>query len=235
MAQKRMFDKGLLETDDFMDMPMSTKALYFLLGMEADDEGFVSPKRVMRLYGGTDDDIRVLISKKFIIKFESGVIVITNWNENNYLDKNRIKETKYQAERHLLALSNNKYVMLNECLTDVQPEEYRGEENSTEENSNCEETSRNKEIAEIIDLFKKTLAPSLSFGNKTQRKAVEEMLKKWKFEKVKDMAERVISVQGKPYAPRASTPHAMWTKIGDFASYFQSENIGAKSNNVATV
>jgi hypothetical protein len=60
MAQKRMFDKGLLETDDFMDMPMSTKALYFLLGMEADDEGFVSPKRVFRLYGGTEDDLKVL-------------------------------------------------------------------------------------------------------------------------------------------------------------------------------
>ena len=127
-----MFDKSLLETDDFMDMPVSTKALYFLLGMEADDEGFVSPKRVMRLYGGTEDDLKVLTAKKFIITFKSGVIVITDWNENNYLDKNRIKKTKYKAEKALLALSSNKYTLLNECLTDVQPEEYRVEENRRE-------------------------------------------------------------------------------------------------------
>jgi hypothetical protein len=134
MAQKRMFDKGLLETDAFMDMPMPTKALYFLLGMEADDEGFVSPNRVMRIYGGNVDDLRVLISKNFVIQFESGVIVITDWKENNYLDKNRIKETKYQNEKKLLALSSNKYIMLNKGLTDVEPEESRIEQNRVVEN-----------------------------------------------------------------------------------------------------
>ena len=83
MAQKRMFDKSIIETDEFLDMGMPTKALYFLLGMEADDEGFVSPKRVMRIYGGNDDDLKVLIAKKFVIKFESGVVVITHWTKNN--------------------------------------------------------------------------------------------------------------------------------------------------------
>ena len=116
-----MFDKGLLETDAFMDMPMASKALYFLLGMEADDEGFVSPGRVMRIYGGNPDDLKVLIAKNYVIQFKSGVIVITDWNENNYLDKNRIKETKYQAEKQLLTLSSNKYRMLNKSLTDVKP------------------------------------------------------------------------------------------------------------------
>lgn len=128
-----MFDKGLIETDAFMDMPMPTKALYFLLGMEADDEGFVSPKRVMRIYGGNEDDLRVLIAKEFVIQFESGVVVITDWHENNYLDKNRMKETKYQGERKLLALSSGKYKRLNVCLTDVEPVERRVEERSREE------------------------------------------------------------------------------------------------------
>jgi hypothetical protein len=86
MAQKRMFDRAIIDTDKFMDMSMSTKALYFLLGMEADDEGFVSYKKVMRIHGGNEDDIKVLVAKNFLIKFESGVVVITDWNKNNWLD-----------------------------------------------------------------------------------------------------------------------------------------------------
>ena len=124
-----MFDKSIIETDVFMDMSMPTKALYFLLGMEADDEGFVSPKRVMRIYGGNDDDLKVLIVKGFVIQFDSGVVVITDWKENNYLDKNRIKPTQYQNEKKTLELNKNKY-MLNRCLTDVQPVEKSIEEKS---------------------------------------------------------------------------------------------------------
>lgn len=143
MAQKRMFDKSIIETDEFMDMSMTTKALYFLLGMEADDEGFVSPKRVMRIYGGSEDDLKVLIAKNYCIKFESGVVVITNWHENNYLDKKRVKATRYQAEKKLLALEKGKYKMLNNGLTDVKQmlrensiEENRIEENSIEQKHN---------------------------------------------------------------------------------------------------
>ena len=77
MANKRMFNKSITDTEKFINMPMSTKALYFLLGMETDDYGYVSPKRVMRMYGGSDDDIKILIAKGFIIPFEDGVIVIT--------------------------------------------------------------------------------------------------------------------------------------------------------------
>jgi hypothetical protein len=137
MAQKRMFDKSIIETDEFMDMSMTTKALYFLLGMEADDEGFVSPKRVMRIYGGSEDDLKVLIAKNYCIKFESGVVVITHWHENNYLDKKRVKATRYQTEKKLLALDKGKYNMLNNGLTDVKQmlRENRIEENSIEENS----------------------------------------------------------------------------------------------------
>jgi len=133
MAQKRMFDKSIIENDYFMDLPMGSKALYFLLGMEADDEGFVSPKRVLKLYGGSDDDIKVLISKNFIIPFESGVVVITDWKINNWLDKRRIKETRYQLEKATLNIENGRYIqgakqVLSKCLESI-------EENSIEENS----------------------------------------------------------------------------------------------------
>lgn len=138
MAQKRMFDKGIIEMDSFMDMPMPTKALYFLLGMEADDEGFVSPKRVMRIYGGNDDDLKVLIAKNFVIQFENGVIVITDWKENNWLDSRRVKPTVYRHERSLLAIVGGKYTLLSNCLAIAKPEEKR-----TEENININKRNRN--------------------------------------------------------------------------------------------
>jgi len=178
-----------------MDMPMPTKALYFLLGMEADDEGFVSPKRVMRLYGGNEDDLQVLIAKKFVIQFKSGVIVITDWKENNYLDKNRIKETKYQAEKSLLALSRNKYYMLNDCLTNVKPEESRVEESRVEERRIISktavavlDTSTNKKIGEIINAFKEVnpLYEKL-FMRKAERDSSRWLLEKFGEEKIKNL------------------------------------------------
>jgi hypothetical protein len=132
MANKRMFDKAIVDTDKFMDMPMSAKALYFLLGMEADDEGFVSHKKVMRVHGGNEDDLKVLAVKEFIIIFQSGVTVITDWNRNNWLDSRRSKPTEYEKEKKLLSLtSNNKYVLSN-GLTSI-------EESSIEEREVREE------------------------------------------------------------------------------------------------
>jgi len=109
VASKRMFDKSIIDTDRFTDMPMSTKALYFLLGMEADDFGFVSPKRIMRMHGGTEDDVKILVAKNFVIPFDSGVYVITEWNKHNWLDKRHIKPTEYQEELKMLRLVDKKY------------------------------------------------------------------------------------------------------------------------------
>lgn len=144
MARKRMFDLDIINQDSFFDLPMDAKALYFLLGMEADDEGFVSPKKVLRLYGGTEDSLKVLIAKKYIIPFETGVIVITDWKRNNYLDKNKTKPTIYQNEKMQIMYDENsqKYISLtevkpklNQSLTKVNVEENRIVENSIEENS----------------------------------------------------------------------------------------------------
>ena len=144
MARKRMFDLDIINQESFFDLPMDTKALYFLLGMEADDEGFVSPKKVLRLYGGTEDSLKVLATKKYIIPFESGVIVITDWKRNNYLQKDRIKPTIYQEEKQQIVydedtqkytcLTNDKQ-MFNKCLTNVNIEENSIEENSIVENN----------------------------------------------------------------------------------------------------
>lgn len=132
-AQKRMFDRAIIDTDRFMDLSMSAKALYFLLGMEADDEGFVSPRKVLRIHGGNDDDIKLLISKGLIIPFQSGVVVITDWNNNNWLDSRRIKPTQYKEEKKLLTLSGDKTYSLSTRLALVKPVESSIEERSTEE------------------------------------------------------------------------------------------------------
>ena len=130
MARKRMFDLEIINQDSFLDLPMESKALYFLLGMEADDEGFVAPRKVLRLYGGTEDSLKVLIAKNFIIPFSTGVIVITDWKRNNYLDKKRVKETIYQEEKK--QLNYNEKTEKYECLTNVKQmlNENRIEENS---------------------------------------------------------------------------------------------------------
>lgn len=108
MAEKRMFSKKIIDTDWFMDMPASTQNLYFHLSMRADDDGFVaSPKRIIKLVGATDDDYRILISKKFIIPFESGVCVITDWRINNYLRTDRYAETIYTQEKQSLNVDEN--------------------------------------------------------------------------------------------------------------------------------
>lgn len=101
MANRRMFSKEIVGSDQFLDMPVSSRELYFQLGMEADDDGFVSPKKILRMIGATIDDIRNLGEKGFIIPFESGVVVIRHWKQNNYLRSDRYKPTLYQEEYKL--------------------------------------------------------------------------------------------------------------------------------------
>ena len=111
MAQRRMTSMRVVGSDDFLDMPPSTQNLYFHLGMYADDDGFVTPRKVMRLVTATQDDLKVLIGKKFVIPFESGVIVITHWKENNYIQKDRYTETIYKYEKEKLACIHNVYIL----------------------------------------------------------------------------------------------------------------------------
>jgi uncharacterized phage protein (TIGR02220 family) len=121
MAERRMFAKTIVLSDAFLDMPMSSRCLYFTLGMFADDEGFVNnPKSIMRQCGATADDMNVLIAKKFILVFESGVIVIKHWRLHNLIRSDRRHETKYQAEKELLCYDENgAYTLETPINTDV--------------------------------------------------------------------------------------------------------------------
>ena len=108
MAERRMFAKTIVTSDAFLDMPMSARCLYFTLGMFADDDGFVNnPKSIIRQIGASEDDIKVLLAKRFLIAFESGVIVIKHWRINNYLRNDRYHETAYIDEKKLLSIDDN--------------------------------------------------------------------------------------------------------------------------------
>lgn len=108
MAERRMFAKTIVLSDAFLDLPMSARCLYFTLGMLADDDGFVnSPRSIMRQVGASDDDIKILIAKKFVLVFDNGVIVIKHWRINNYLRNDRYTETKYIEEKAQITTDKN--------------------------------------------------------------------------------------------------------------------------------
>lgn len=113
-----MFAKTIVTSDAFLDMPLSARCLYFTLGMFADDDGFVNnPKSIMRQVGACTDDLNILLAKRFILTFESGVIVIKHWKIHNYIAKDRYKETKYIEEKSKLVLDEKG--AYTECIQDV--------------------------------------------------------------------------------------------------------------------
>ena len=108
MAERRMFAKTIIDSDAFIDMPLSTQALYFHLSMRADDDGFINnPKKIQRMVGASDDDLKVLVMKRFIIPFESGIVVIKHWKIHNYIRNDRYKPTVYAEEKAMLTSKDN--------------------------------------------------------------------------------------------------------------------------------
>ena len=130
MANKRMFSLSVVDTDKFLEMPISSRLLYYELGMRADDDGFVDNwKKIMLFTGLKEDDMKVLISKQFVIPFDSGVIVIRHWRLNNYLQNDRTKPTIHQEEMKQLGVDeNNVYTLYTNCIHSI-------DKNSIDKNS----------------------------------------------------------------------------------------------------
>ena len=115
MARKRMISLDVIDTDAFLEMPLSTQALYFHLNTRADDDGFVgNPKIICRTVGASEDDLKLLMAKNFIIVFEDGVIVIKHWRMHNTLSANRYKETNFLEDKACLKIKPNKAYTLGE-------------------------------------------------------------------------------------------------------------------------
>jgi len=139
-----MFSKTITENDDFLNMSLSTQALYFHLGIQADDDGFVSPNRIMRMIGAMIDDLNVLIAKKFVIPFENGVVVIRHWKINNYIQSDRKKDTVFLKELAKLSEDNNGvYKMDTKCIENVRLGKDSIEKNILSSNDDAKQQNNN--------------------------------------------------------------------------------------------
>jgi hypothetical protein len=121
MSERRMFAKTIIDSDAFIEMPETARLLYYDLAMRADDDGFInSPKKIQRMIGARDEDLQLLIKKKFLIAFESGVVVIKHWKIHNYIPKDRYKPTVYKDEMAQLEVKeNNAYSLYTDCIQNV--------------------------------------------------------------------------------------------------------------------
>lgn len=125
MAERRMFTKKIIDSDAFLDMPLSAQALYFHLNMRADDDGFVNnPKKIQRFTGASEDDLKLLIAKRFILAFENGVVVVKHWRMHNLLRKDRYHPTQYQDEKSRLQIKDNgSYTEIEiPCIEAIEPD-----------------------------------------------------------------------------------------------------------------
>ena len=190
MAERRMFAKTIIDSDAFLDMPLSAQSLYFHLSMRADDDGFINnPKKIQRMIGASDDDCKLLLAKRFVIAFESGVVVIKHWKIHNYIQRDRYKPTIYQEEKQQLEEKSNKaYTEITQlsvqneqqCIHDVSgmDTQVRLGEDSVGKYSigegRIEENAPPPSAKEIINLFN-SLCPSFPAVKQISQKRIEKI------------------------------------------------------------
>lgn len=208
MAQRRMFSLKIVSSDAFLDMPTSSRELYFQLGMYADDDGFVNPKKIVRMIGASDDDIKVLIGKRFLLPFENGVVVIKHWLINNLIRKDFYQETIYLEQKKALTVKDNKGYT--ECQQNVNnlSTQYRLGKDSIGKDTNTDEQGSSPMIPLVIEMFTNINPACKNFyGNKTQRKACSDLIDTYGFEEVKNCITNVLPrTNGADYFPTITTP-----------------------------
>lgn len=191
MAERRMFAKTIIDSDAFLDMPLSAQALYFHLSMRADDDGFINnPKKIQRMVGASDDDCKLLIIKRFIIAFESGVIVIKHWKIHNYIQKDRYKPTIYQEERSQLLIKENK--SYTDCLQDVSTLETQDRLELGKDSLELErDKSKRIDYEQIKDLYNDICIsfPRLTVLSDKRKQAIKARLNTYSLEQFKQMFE----------------------------------------------
>ena len=183
MAERRMFAKTIIDSDAFLDMPHSSQLLYFHLSMRADDDGFINnPKKIQRMVGCGDDDLKILIAKNFIIPFESGVVVIKHWRIHNFIRTDRYKETVYQEEKAMLETKENKAYTL--CQTFGIPNGYQmdtqvrlGKDSIDKDNINIKSDKPTKPYAVIIDYLNEKVGSQFRANNKSTQQRINARLK----------------------------------------------------------
>ena len=227
MAQRRMFSLQIVDSAAFLEMPISSQLLYFHLSMRADDDGFVgNPKKISRIVNANDDDFKVLLAKRFVLSFESGVIVIKHWKIHNYIQSDRYKETLYLEEKkNIITKENNSYT---ECIQNVSKVDTQvrlelgkvrlGKENTSEPSSRVK-SKHNPLGGEILKAFESVDSKNKTYyGNTTQRKACDFLLGEYGLEEVLKRISILPQTNKIPYFPAINTPYDLkekWVKLQD--------------------
>jgi hypothetical protein len=240
MAQRRMFSDKIVDTDAFLDMPISSQLLYFHLAMRADDDGFVAnPKKIMRIISANDDDYKILCGKKFIIQFESGICVIKHWLIHNLIRYDRYVPTQYVKEKSMLIVDKEtrKYSLDKGLSPDVIPNDnqmapqYRLGKDRLGKDSNTGDKSQKEKFtqkgAEIIKAFEAVDPKNKTYyANKTQRAACDFLIKEYTLEKTLDLISHIPEInKQKLYIGQITTPHELklnWVKLEN--AFYQSQN-----------
>lgn len=212
MANKRMFNMKIVDSDAFLDMPMSAQCLYFHLNMRADDDGFVgNPKRIMREVGGNEDDLKLLILKSFLLTFENGVIVIKHWRMHNCIQSDRYTETTYTDEKALLGIKKNKSYSFDKanCIKDLGMETKCIQNVSTDididldkdKELDIDKESKKINYQLIVDMYNDTCVsfPRLKSLSDSRKKAIRARLKVYSlddFQRLFTMAEQSKFLKG---------------------------------------
>ena len=163
MAERRMFAKTIMLSDEFLDMSLGARCLYQTIGMLADDDGFVNNvKSIMRQVGATIDDLNLLVSKKFLIQFENGIVAVKHWKVHNYIQKDRYKETKYLKEKSMLLIDERSIYSLDVSKMDTQVRLGKvslvlGKDSGSREDDNCDTDSEDA----TFELFGGTLGKNV--------------------------------------------------------------------------
>ena len=193
MANRRMFSLDVVNADKFLEMPASSQSLYFHLGMRADDDGFVSsPKSITRTVGSGIDDLKILISKGYVIPFDSGVIVITDWKANNLIKNDRYKPTRYQEEFKKLEVKDGSYIAnqtvildgiqmepdWNQDGTQVEPQVRLGKDSIDKDNKYIvEQDSTKYPFKEIIEHLNQKSGKNYRYSSKATQKHIKARIK----------------------------------------------------------
>ncbi len=234
MANRRMFSLKVVDTDIFLDMSASAQNLYFHLGMRADDDGFISsPKKIMVMCNASEDDMKVLLAKNFVIKMATnGVSVVTHWHTNNLIRPDRYQATEYKEEKARLEIVNGKYSANllgipngNHLATQDRLGKVSIGKDRLGKDKNTNTSEQSSQVNKMIEFFK-DINPSYQrlFPNKTQRAACERMLKKSSLEKLGKIIENVSRTNQMKYSPTITTPIQLEDKMGQLIAFLQKEN-----------
>lgn len=210
---RRMFSKTITSSGKFLKMPQSSRLLYYDLGMQADDDGYAEWFTVMKMTGAAEQDLAVLNSNGFVKVFDENVLVIKDWKENNYIQKDRYTPSKYL----------NVYDMDTECIQVGDTGKVRIGKDRLGKVINIAETS-SAQVNDILNSFKQEINPTIGFGNKTQRKACEELIRQFGYEKVVNTMTYYKSIRGEKFSPVITTPCQLRDKMGQLIAYYNKNN-----------